>query len=243
MSWLFSQALAEEYSVGTSLDGEQFAQLNLMPTEHKFSHNGKTMEPSSHSRFGLTCKVLRAGPGEELLMSFLAAFPVRTLVQPDLERGLMGSEADSGKSLPGSLARYDHDSHTWRTAQCSLFGGLTEFLGPWPNSGSMRNGAIYQQPPLVPTITEKESGFLPTPSGCRSGKNHVAGRLDEWGGSSNIWRGTEIGKMHCPAFEEWVMGWPEQWTELTAFEMGKFQQWQQQHSLSFVNEQVGKEVA
>jgi hypothetical protein len=49
--------------------------------------------------------------------------------------------------------------------------------------------------------------------------------------------------MHCPAFEEWVMGWPEQWTELTAFEMGKFQQWQQQHSLSFVNVQVGKEAA
>lgn len=43
MSWLFSQALAEEYSVDISLAGEQFAQLNVMPTPHKFSRNDKTM--------------------------------------------------------------------------------------------------------------------------------------------------------------------------------------------------------
>ncbi len=55
MSWLFSQALAEEYSADTSLAGEQFAQLNVMPTPHKFSRNDKTMEFSSLSRFGLTC--------------------------------------------------------------------------------------------------------------------------------------------------------------------------------------------
>ncbi|WP_227628725.1 DNA cytosine methyltransferase [Klebsiella pneumoniae] len=51
MSWLFSQALAEEYSADTSLAGEQFAQLNVMPTPHKFSRNDKTMEFSSLSRF------------------------------------------------------------------------------------------------------------------------------------------------------------------------------------------------
>ncbi|HDK6151943.1 TPA: hypothetical protein M2P43_001601 [Klebsiella variicola] len=31
MSWLFSQALAEEFSAETSLAGEQFAQLKRMP--------------------------------------------------------------------------------------------------------------------------------------------------------------------------------------------------------------------
>lgn len=41
MSWLFSQALAEEFSAETSLAGEQFAQLNVMPTPHKFSRNDK----------------------------------------------------------------------------------------------------------------------------------------------------------------------------------------------------------
>jgi hypothetical protein len=36
MSWLFSQALVEEYSAGTCLDGEQSAQLNVMPTPLRF---------------------------------------------------------------------------------------------------------------------------------------------------------------------------------------------------------------
>lgn len=59
------------------------------------------------------------------------------------------------------------------------------------------------------------SSGLPTPSGTSNhGKNHVAGRLDEWGGSSNPFRGTEIGKVHSPGFELWVMGLPAAWREL-----------------------------
>lgn len=57
-------------------------------------------------------------------------------------------------------------------------------------------------------------GGLPTPSGTSNhGKNHVAGRLDEWGGSSNPFRGTSLGRVHCPGFELWVMGYPETWLE------------------------------
>lgn len=60
-----------------------------------------------------------------------------------------------------------------------------------------------------------DSGLLPTPSGTSNhGKNHVAGRLDEWGGSSNPFRGTNLGKVHCPAFEFWVMGYGEAWQRL-----------------------------
>jgi DNA (cytosine-5)-methyltransferase 1 len=44
------------------------------------------------------------------------------------------------------------------------------------------------------------------------------GRLDEWGGSSNPFRGTEIGKVRCASFEEWMMGLPIGWTGLTPSE-------------------------
>jgi hypothetical protein len=58
-------------------------------------------------------------------------------------------------------------------------------------------------------------GSLPTPSGTSNhGKNHVAGRLDEWGGSSNYFRGKEVGNLHLPAFELWTMGFPEAWRQL-----------------------------
>ena len=33
-----------------------------------------------------------------------------------------------------------------------------------------------------------------------------------------------------PVWVEWLMGWPLGWTDLKPLEMGKFQEWQQQHS-------------
>jgi hypothetical protein len=51
------------------------------------------------------------------------------------------------------------------------------------------------------------------------GKNHVVGRLDEWGGSSNPFRKTPLGPVRCASFEEWMMGLPTAWSELTPSEM------------------------
>lgn len=83
----------------------------------------------------------------------------------------------------------------------------------------------WNTPPLVPICAlrasvRRTSGHvftgLPTPSGCSNGgKNHVVGRLDEWGGSSNPFRGTEIGKKRCASFEAWMMGFPTAWVSPT----------------------------
>jgi len=55
---------------------------------------------------------------------------------------------------------------------------------------------------------------LPTPTGTSNhGKNHVVGRLDEWGGSSNPFRGTPLGRVRCVAFELWMMGYPMEWLQ------------------------------
>lgn len=60
MSWLFSQALVEGYLPDIYLGGAQSAQLSVMPTQHKFWRNYKTMDYSRLSQFGLTCVVLTA---------------------------------------------------------------------------------------------------------------------------------------------------------------------------------------
>ena len=78
MSWLFSRALVEAFWEENSLDGEPFAQLNLTDTAHKFWHNGKTMDALSHSRYGLTCRVLTEARGEELLTWYREASPAKT---------------------------------------------------------------------------------------------------------------------------------------------------------------------
>lgn len=82
MSWLFSRALVEEYSPATCSAGAQSAQLNVMPTPHKFWRNDRTMEFCRLSQFGLTCAVLTVDAGEGLLMSFLEAFRAKTYPAP-----------------------------------------------------------------------------------------------------------------------------------------------------------------
>jgi hypothetical protein len=63
-------------------------------------------------------------------------------------------------------------------------------------------------------------GLLPTPSGTSNhGRNHVSGRLDEWGGNSNPFRGTEDGKLHCAPFELWMMGFSDAWRQQMPREM------------------------
>ncbi len=53
---------------------------------------------------------------------------------------------------------------------------------------------------------------LPTPM---KGNSHWGGRLDEWGGSSNPFRGTELGQLRLnPCWTEELMGFPIGWTEL-----------------------------
>lgn len=159
MSWLFSKALIEDYensrsslapaaaySEANSLDGEPCAQLNVMPSPRPFWHNDKPMDVLNRSPFGLTWKPLTEDRGAELLTWYRAAFPVPTYPAPAREQESTGRRADSGGSLRESLAKFDHDTRSWKTAQCSLFGGLEEFSGTWPRWGTMQNGVCYQRP-------------------------------------------------------------------------------------------------
>lgn len=237
MSWLFSRALVEEYSEGGFLAGEPSAPLNVMPTAHNFWRRGKTIEPSNLSLFGLTCAVLPADRGAELLMSFLRAFPARTSAPPEKAQESKGNPRGFGARPPALLAKWNQSSRCWKTAQCSLLADSDESLVIWPRSGSMRNGQCFERPTLASPISEAACGFsLPTPSGVNGGKNNTMGRVDEWGGSSNPLRGTVIGSMCSPEFEELVMGWPIGWTELTPFGTDKFREWQQQHGTHLQND-------
>jgi len=69
------------------------------------------------------------------------------------------------------------------------------------------------------------------------------GRVDEWGGSSNPLRGTVIGSMCSPEFEELVMGWPIGWTEPMPFEMARFLEWRLEHGESCMREPVAEVAA
>jgi hypothetical protein len=175
MTWLFSKALCEslpysqeqgaESSEDTFSDGEPYAQLNAMPTPHKFWRNDKTMDASNLSRFGLTLRLLTESHGEAVLTSFLEAFPVRTSPQQDEGKELTEQDQDSGLSSLESLAKYDPDTCSWKTPQYSLLGGLEEFSETWPRWGTMRDGECWALPMWGLRTKGTGSGYsLPTPT-------------------------------------------------------------------------------
>ena len=166
MSWLFSQALVEVFLEDTSLDGEQFAPLSGSNIQQAYCAPDKMTDFSRLSRFGMTFKPLTENLGEELLTSFREDFLAKT--SPLLEKGQESMESDQecGEKWRGSFTKYDPDSCSWKTHQCSLLGDLEEFSETWPQWGLMRDGECWEQKTLEQNIRGTEFGLslLPTPT-------------------------------------------------------------------------------
>ena len=145
MSWHFSQAMEAEFSAAICAGGEQSAPLKLPQTPENDSWPAKTTEACDPSRSGTTCAVSTGSPGLDVWMSSLAAFHAPTFPPPAKKQALPASNQDSGASLLGSLARFDRDSSSWKTAQLSLLGGLEPFSETWPRWGLMRDGVCWEQ--------------------------------------------------------------------------------------------------
>ena len=161
MSWLFSQALVEEYLGESCLDGEPSVQSNGNHTQQAYCSPDKMTEYSRLSRFGMMFKPLTETLGVELLMLYRAAFHAKTSLPQEKEQALTESEVECGKKWQGSFAKYDPNLSLWKTAQCSLIEDLTEFLQTWPTWGSMRNGECWERQTLGLNTIEKEYGLLP----------------------------------------------------------------------------------
>lgn len=164
MSWLFSQALAAEFLADNCLDGEQYAPLKTIPMPQVYCAPGKMMEFSRLSRFGMMFEHLTESLGEELLTWFQEAFPAKIYRLLEKEQDLMERKADCGLSSLESLAKFDHNTYSWKIPQCLLFGDLIEFSVIWPRWGTMRNGECWELPRWERHINGNEFGLWATPN-------------------------------------------------------------------------------
>ncbi len=163
MSWLYSQVLVEEYLGENSLDGEQSVQSSGKPIPQAYCAPDKMTEFSRLSRFGMTFKPLMENRGEELLTLYLAAFHAKTSLLQEAEMDLTDRAQECGEKWHGLLARFDQDSHLWRTVQCSLLEDLNESLQTLPHWGMTVSGELYLLPTLVQNTRDKEFGLWRTP--------------------------------------------------------------------------------
>lgn len=192
MSWLFSQALVEEYLGENSLDGEQSVQSSGNNTPQAYCAPDKMTGFSRLSRFGMMFKVLEESRGEELLMSYLEDFLAKTSQPQGKVLELTESDQECGDKWQGSFTKYDPSSCSWKTHQCSLLGDLDEFLETWPQWGLMRDGECWEQLTLERHIRGTGFGLLPngvdsfhTPNttGLDGGSNSrkaLKQRIDKW---------------------------------------------------------------
>jgi hypothetical protein len=129
----------------------------------------KPMEHSRISRFGMTCEPLMGNRGAELLTLFREASLARIYPLQDVALGWTESVVDSGGKWRESLARYDRDSHSLKTAQLSLVEDWTGCSVTLPRSGLMLDGQCWELPMLGRITKGIESGFLPTPVAMDAG--------------------------------------------------------------------------
>lgn len=235
MSWLFSQALVAEYSAGTCSAGEPFAQLSVMPTQHKFWHNDKPMELSDLSRFGLTCAALTADRGEALLKSCRADFLARMSVLPVPAMDSTANGQGFGGKWRELSVRFDRATSSWRTHRSLWDEDLSACSLTLPKWGSMRDGVLLERATSALPMRGNASGLLPTPT--RSwGKKGVG-----LSGNKEKMRYAEaiVDRCHALIQEfgwrwpcnmlETMMGWPRGWSALKPLATDRFRLWQQRH--------------
>ena len=142
---------------------------------------------------------------------------------PESELGLTANAPGSGVNTSEPFAHFDHGSSSWKTYQvCLLTNTWDVFSETWPKAGTMRNGIVCQQVPLVPLTYASESSFVPTPSGdmakteslkiaslIKRGDTHAWGNLAEWLAQKH-------GLRQCPSMLEAMMGYPIAWSDCRA---------------------------
>lgn len=258
MSWHYLQGQEAASWEGNSLAGAPSALLSLIPTAGGCSSQGSATATSRDSRYGTTCEPSTARRGADTSTLSAVGSPVRTSASPVPARGSTENEAGYGWSLLASLARYDHDSRSWKTPQCSLLGDSEGFSETWPRWGSMRDGVCWEQstPGLGtkgtesgswPTLCTVDTGSLFNRSASKGAALRptlgamarfglwptltVHGNYNRKGASPNSGDGlaTVIGGPLNPTWCEWFMGWPIGWTALEPLATDKYQQWLDSH--------------
>lgn len=253
MSYTFLQGQGVASSAASFSDIAAFVRSKLNLTAAKSSCNASATECSRGSRSGTTCGPLTDDPGAESSIASAAVFPVRTSAAQAEAQASTASGLDCGPSSPGSLARYNPGSRSWRTAQCLLDGGLEEYSETFPRWGTMRNGELFQQPtPELPICANAFGFWHPTPcardwKGASDGQNLDVSRWTSWLHFTHF-HATKTTYPN-PCCSEAVMGWPIMWSALKPLAMDKYRQWLSSHGIPCAssgeidNDQNEKEAA
>jgi len=239
MTWIISQALCEslpclqeqvaEYSAVSCSDGKQSVQSSGSRTPLLYCAPDKMTAFSRLSRSGMTFKHSTACLGGDWLTSYLAAFPARTYQAQEKEKESPEQGQECGSTWRASFAKYDPDTHSLKTAQCSFIEDSTLSSPTLPRWGTMRNGVVYQQPTVALRTNGIESGLLlPTPTKHNAKEGAYPSEYER----NTPTLATHAGGQINPEWTEHLMSWPIGWTDCLQSGTVRYHEWLLEHSKS-----------
>lgn len=217
MSWHFSQALVEAYLERLSSASEQYALSNEIRTASVFLSSDKTKECSIGSLYGMMCVHLPEAGGEELLTSYLADSHVRRLAP------LLVAEITPkiyGQIIAASYPKLSRPMCSPRMSPPKLSKQRPTISPTWVTKPN-----FFPCPRLtwVRTTFGSDSGYLHTPT---TKANYSARSMQKWPACREFVR---IFGKPSPQNQEWLMGYPDGWTDTKPVETGKYQSWLARH--------------
>ena len=150
----------------------------------------------------------------DLWTSLREVFRAKTSAGLDLVTELAASDLGCGENSRASLARYDHDSQSWKTSQRCLLEEWELYAETWPESGMTQSGQLFQRAQWVRHTCDDECSLWPTPTASMDGRGFGIPRHKKTGRykRSTISRVHELINEHGwrihPNFTEALMGYP-----------------------------------
>ena len=155
------------------LGGDVLQPLKSKTTHAEFYCNGRLMDSYLDSLSGMMLQHLMEDLGAEKSMSSQGDSLARTLALQAEAQDLTENNPQCGITWRGWLAKFDQDSYSWKTAQCSFIEESGESLETFPQSGMTRNGLLWELPTLAHRISATASGLWRTPD-TGGGGGHLA---------------------------------------------------------------------
>lgn len=140
-------------------DGKPSVPSKSIRIASKCFRKGKRMVSFPGFQFSMTFSNSMENHGEDSPTSLPAASHAKGTAQPEGEKAKK-IKGICGRTRSVSYAKWHPPSRSWKT--CRGFFPLTisaKSLVTWRRAGTMRNGVLYPQRPLVPHISGKGFGF------------------------------------------------------------------------------------
>jgi hypothetical protein len=218
MSWLFSRALVEAYSLPRSSASELSVPSSVTPMPQAYFWHDRTTVACDLSRYGMTSEPLTVERGAALWTSFLAVFHAKSTAE-HLEGAAW--RKTSGRSSCGSWQMSLQGLSLPRTSPGKPLTRQPMTLRRWVTPPT---ALPFPRRTWVATTFGSDIGLLHTPTHTA---NYACASMQKWPNCREFVR--VFGKP-TPTNHEWLMAWPIGWTDLRPLAMDKFHAWRSLHS-------------